>query len=87
VLQGERKFYCFDANDTQVILGAHMENHPIQMWDVDLHYLWTPNTNLKSWSMCVVHGKVCDLIASKWMPLTCFMELNEFNWICGIFQD
>jgi len=26
--------------------------------------------------ICVVHGKVWDLIASRWMPLACFMELQ-----------
>jgi hypothetical protein len=59
-----------------VILGARMENYPIQMWDVGLHYLWTPNANWESSNMCVVHGKVWALIPLKWMPLACFMELQ-----------
>jgi hypothetical protein len=54
----------------QVILGAHMENYPIQMWDANVHYLWTSNANWESSNMCVVHEKVQDLIALRWMPLT-----------------
>jgi hypothetical protein len=43
--RNESKSYCFDANDIQVILDACMENYPIQMWDANVHYLWTPNAN------------------------------------------
>jgi hypothetical protein len=42
-----------------------MENYPIQMWDVNVHYLWTPNANCESSNMCVIHGKVWDLRTLK----------------------
>ncbi len=48
MLQGVVKHMEMNVNIIvlmQVILGAHMDNYPIQMRDTDLHYLWTPNAS------------------------------------------
>jgi hypothetical protein len=54
-----------------------MENYPIYMCITNVHYLWTPNANWKSSSMCVVHAKDQGLGA-------CSFKVNAINMFYGI---